>query len=155
MAKSPSFDTHDLWAPAKMMALRRGKELGSCRITVQVLQTAVSGLCSLRHMNNVILHSAHVLCARGGRRSVLLQTQNSPGRRIRPCRATCTDQIPRHEYTVRFFFGDIPIASRIFYTTSSSCKKIWGDARNIQRLRYSLIAFCGNTLYLVVQAFHP
>lgn len=44
LAKSQSFDTHNLWAPAKMMvavvrieaqgSCRRGKELGSYRITV-------------------------------------------------------------------------------------------------------------------------
>jgi hypothetical protein len=38
-----------------------------------------------------------------------------------------------------FFFGDIPIALRIIRTTSSSCKKRTGDARNIRRLRNFLI----------------
>jgi hypothetical protein len=37
------------------------------------------------------------------------------------------------------FFSDIPMASCILYTTSSSCKKRRGDARDIQRLKFSLI----------------
>ena len=32
------------------------------------------------------------------------------------------------------FFGEISIISSILYTTSNSCKKRPGDARNIQRL---------------------
>jgi hypothetical protein len=50
------------------------------------------------------------------------------------------------------FFCEIQIALRILYTTSSFCKKIPGNARNIWQLRNPLKRLC---LYLFVRALRP